>query len=220
MALNQTPTIQAAKALADFLPTFNGDSLKLESFVQRCDKYYLTYGQTTDNTLNDFTFNVICSKLQDNVLNFIMCRPDLNTWPLVRETLKNNFGDRIDRQTLTKEFLQLTKGRNENILDFVAKISQLKSRIEVKINSETELNADRKLILMDQTESNSIDILLANVDEKTRTILEIREPRTFIQASDIISRQFYNDQRIQSLNPFNKFNKRNRKPKQNNKNSV
>ncbi|XP_072375579.1 uncharacterized protein [Diabrotica undecimpunctata] len=180
MALNNTPTIQAAKALADFLPTFNGDPLKLESFIQRCDQYYRTYGQTTDNTLKDFTLNVLCSKLQDNVLDFVMCRPDLNTWPLIRGTLRNNFGDRIDRHTLNKEFLQITKYKNENIIDFLARISQLKSRLEIKINSEANLSAERKTILMEQNEANSIDIILANVDEKTRTIFEIKEPKSFI----------------------------------------
>ncbi|XP_072377074.1 uncharacterized protein [Diabrotica undecimpunctata] len=207
MALSQngTPTVYAAKTLADVLPSFNGDPLKLETFIQTCDNFYRTYGQTTDNTLNDYTFSVIRSKLQDNVLNFIMCRPDLNTWPLIRETLKQNFGDRIDRQTLTKEFLQSTKGRNENILDFLARISQIKSRLEVKINAEQGLSAERKAVLIEQNEGNSVDILLCNVDEKTRTILEIHNPGTFIQASDILTRQFYNDQRIQSLNPLNKY---------------
>lgn len=201
---NRLTTVQAAKSLADFLPTFSGESFKLESFIQRCDKYYNTYGQTVDNTLNDFSYNVICSKLQGDVLDFVMCRPDLNTWPLVRESLRNHFGDRIDRQTLTRDFLHLTKNRNENILDFLSRISHMKSRVEIKINAERDINYERKRILMEQNEGNSIDILLANVDEKTRTILDIKVPKTFTEASDIISRLYYNDQRINSLNPENK----------------
>lgn len=207
MALN-AQTLQAAKAIADVLPTFSGDSVQLESFIKLTDGFYNSYGNTTDNGLNSFTFHVLRSKLKDDVLNFVMCRPDLSTWPAIRTALREHYGDRIDRQTLTRDFLHLTKGRNENILDFLDRLKQMKSRLEVKINAESGITADRKVLLMDQVEGNALDILLANVDDKLRLLLDIRDPKTLTQASDVVIKAFYNEQRINSMQTDNrhKFN--------------
>lgn len=133
MALNPSQSkipIQAAKAIADFLPTFWGDTNQLESFINRCDNYE-NYGLPSDNNLNDFTYNVICSKLRDNVSNFLMCRPDLTTGPSVRKALRYNYRDRIDRQTLNRDFIHLSKFKNENIL-FFDRLKQMKFRVDWK----------------------------------------------------------------------------------------
>lgn len=126
MAVNNQQTannshFSAAKSVAEFLPIFDGASDQLESFIKRCDKFHNTYGRTNDNNLNDFIFNVICSKLKYNVYNFLMCRPDLSTWPQIRIALREHYGDKIDRQTMMREFLQMSKHRNESMLDFFGK---------------------------------------------------------------------------------------------------
>ncbi|KAB0800483.1 hypothetical protein PPYR_06223 [Photinus pyralis] len=194
-----TPTIQAAKAIADFLPTFSGDSSQLESFIKRCDTFYNSYGITADTALNNFSFNVLYSKLKDEVLNFVMGRPDLTTWPLIRTALRDHYGDRVDRQTLTREFLHMSIGRNENILDFLDRIGQMKSRLEIKISSESGTSAERKVLLMEQNEGNALGVLLSNVDDKVRLLLEIGNAKNLTEASDIVVRHFYNEQRINSM---------------------
>lgn len=60
-----------------------------------------------------------------------MCRPHLTNWPEVKTALREHFCDKIDRQTLMREFLLLTKHKNETILD-LERLEQFKSRIEVK----------------------------------------------------------------------------------------
>ncbi|CAH1996742.1 unnamed protein product [Acanthoscelides obtectus] len=60
MSLNNAvsvPSVQAAKAIADFLPYFDGDNQQLESFIFRCVKFYNTYDRSNDASLNDFVFN-------------------------------------------------------------------------------------------------------------------------------------------------------------------
>ncbi|KAF2881293.1 hypothetical protein ILUMI_24881 [Ignelater luminosus] len=184
-----TPTITAAKAIADFLPTFDRDSYQLESFIHRCDKFHNTYGKTNDNSLNDFVFNVICSKLKSDVSNFLMCRPDLTDWPQVKTALREHLGDKIDRQTLTREFLQLTKYRNETILDFLDRLKQLKSRIEVKIQTDAVLTQSQKTLLINQNELNALDVLAANSDDKLRLLLDLKQPGDLSEARDLIPMQ-------------------------------
>lgn len=165
-SIQTTPSLSSPKAIADYLPHFDGTSEQLESFIFRCDKYFNTYGKSSDNGLNDFVFNVICSKLRNDVSNFLMCRPDLATWPLLRNALREHYGDKIDRQTLTREFLQMCKQKHENIAEFLERLKLIKSRVEVKIQTDPSLTIDQKLLLIEQNELNALDVLAANTDDK------------------------------------------------------
>ncbi|KAL1506600.1 hypothetical protein ABEB36_005930 [Hypothenemus hampei] len=133
-ASNQSiPNISNVKAIAEYLPFFDEDKDQLECFIDRCEKKFYNnyYGRTTDSSLNDFVHNVIYSKLKGNVGNFLMCRPDLTSWLLIKEALREHYGDRIDRQTLTREFLQLNRHRNESIADFLERLKLMKSQVEI-----------------------------------------------------------------------------------------
>lgn len=200
LSINETmTTVQTVKAYADFLPTFQGNPIHLESFINECDTFYNNFGKTTDPTINHFAFTIIKSKLRDDAANYIMCRPDLNTWPLIKKSIRSHFGDRVDRQTLTREFLHLTKTRNENILDFLERVRQIKSRIDVKINTDSSIPAERKSLVIDQNEANAVDVLLVNVDDNLRNMLELKEIKKLTEAEDIIIKYFYNRQRITSI---------------------
>lgn len=41
---NNTPTIQATKAIAEFILSFSGKTSQLESFNKRCDTFHTNYG--------------------------------------------------------------------------------------------------------------------------------------------------------------------------------
>ncbi|KAL1487568.1 hypothetical protein ABEB36_015768 [Hypothenemus hampei] len=168
--------------IAEYLPFFDGNKGQLECFIDRCDKFYNNYGRTTDSSLNDFVHNVICSKLKGNVGNFLICRPFLPSWPLIKEALREHYGDRIDRQTLTREFLQLNRHRNE-----------------IKIQTDESLNDGQKVILINQNELNALDVLSANIDDNLRFLLDLKQPNTLTAASDVVIRHFHNEMRINSL---------------------
>lgn len=90
------PSIQAAKEIANTLRPFSGRSKHLESFINSIDKFHNRYGITTDNSLNEFVFASICAKIVDEAADFLLCRPDLDTWPQIKQALKNKFGDKVD----------------------------------------------------------------------------------------------------------------------------
>ncbi|KAL1489539.1 hypothetical protein ABEB36_013493 [Hypothenemus hampei] len=174
------PNIFNVKAIAEYLPFFDGDKDQLECFIDRCEKFYNNYGRTTDR-------------------NFLMCRLDLTSWPLIKEALREHYGDRIDRQTLTREFLQLNRHRNESIVDFLERLKLMKSQVEVKIQTDESLNDGQKVILMNQNELNTLDVLSANTDDNLRLLLDLKQPNTLTAASDIVIRHFHNEMRINSL---------------------
>lgn len=72
-------TLQAAKEIAHILPVFDGEPLYLESFINLANKFHTSYGLSADNSLSDFVFMAILSKLKDKAANVILCRLDLNT---------------------------------------------------------------------------------------------------------------------------------------------
>ncbi|KAK9872564.1 hypothetical protein WA026_018699 [Henosepilachna vigintioctopunctata] len=98
--LNKTmATIQAAKEIANTLRQFTGRSEHLESFLNSADRFNERYGRTQDNSLSEFVFASICSKIIDEAGNFILRRPDLGTWPEVKQALKEKFDTHVDPQT-------------------------------------------------------------------------------------------------------------------------
>ncbi|KAL3273398.1 hypothetical protein HHI36_014844 [Cryptolaemus montrouzieri] len=105
-------TISAAKEIAHTLRNFSGRCEHLESFINSVDKFLDRYGRTTDNTLSEFVFAVICSKIVDEAGDFILCRPDLGTWPEVRKALREKYGNKIDRHVLQQRFTFLSRNRN------------------------------------------------------------------------------------------------------------
>ncbi|KAF2901395.1 hypothetical protein ILUMI_04793 [Ignelater luminosus] len=163
-----TPTITAAKAIADFLPTFDGDS---------------------------------------DVSNFLMCQPDLTDWPQVKTALREHFGYKIDRQTLMREFLQLNKYRNKTILDFLERLKQLKSRIEVKIQTDAVFTQSQKTLLIDQNKLNAVDLLAANFNNRLRLLLDLKQPDDLSEASDLVLRHFHNETRINALSKRHELTK-------------
>ncbi|XP_050505257.1 glycosyltransferase-like protein gnt13 [Diabrotica virgifera virgifera] len=149
---------------------------------------------SADNNLNEFVFNALRSKITKNAQTYILCRPDLNTWPQIRNALREQFGDRIDRQTLTKE----------NILDYINRVKSSKSRLEVKIKSDPNVTQERKLNLIEQNEGNALDVLMGNVNDSLRTILDMQNPRNMNHACETINRYYYREQRLNSLYQDNK----------------
>lgn len=204
-------TLAAAKEIAHILPTFSGDPLFLESFINLVDKFYNTYGTTNDNTLSDFVFMAILSKLKEKAANVIYCQPDLNTWPDVRTALKNEFGDHADRNALTQDFMYLKIRNNENIISFINRVKQDLARLNVKTRSDGKLNVEERAIYIKNNEKLALDVILRNVDENLRTILMIRDPADLITAETHILTYVHANQRINMLKhvgsgPNKKFN--------------
>lgn len=166
-------TINSAKEIAHTLKTFSGKPEHLEYFIQAVDKFYNRYYETTtDESLREFVFASICSKIIDQAGDYLLCHPELQTWPLIKIELRRVFGDKINRHTLSQQLNFLTRNKNESTLEFVDRLKILKNRINLKINSEPLLQAT-KTALIEQNEQTAVTVLLANVSSELRTILLI-----------------------------------------------
>ncbi|KAK9877350.1 hypothetical protein WA026_017747, partial [Henosepilachna vigintioctopunctata] len=195
--LNKTmATIQAAKEIANTLRQFTGRSEHLESFLNSADRFYERYGRTQDNSLSEFVFASICSKIIDEAGNFILCRPDLGTWPEVKQALKEKFGDKIDRHVLQQQFIFLTRNKHENISDFIERLKLTKMRLNLKINSDTHVDPQTKLSLIQQNEITAITVLISNCNSELRTLLMLKNPSNIDEATSLVLNHSLMEQQI------------------------
>ena len=149
ISLNMT-TLTAAKEIAHTLKSFTGNSDHLEFFISSVDKFYNRYYTgSIDESLKEFVFASICSKLTEEASDFLLCRPDLTTWPKIKDALRQRFGDRINRQVLAQQLNFLTRSRREPILDFIEILEVLKSGISLKIAADDSLNQGTQDALME-----------------------------------------------------------------------
>lgn len=79
------------------------------------------------------------------------------------------------------------------------RIKLTKSKVEVKIHIDATLNAEQKRLLINQNELNALDILAANSDDGLRLILDLKAPTTLTESAELVTRQHYNDVRINNL---------------------
>lgn len=192
-------SLAAAKEIAHILPTFDGQPIFLESFISLVEKFYNTYYSETDNTLNDFIFMSILSKLKDKAANVILCRPDLTNWPQVKEALRKEFGDHSDRNALLQNFMCMRKGFRENPINFLNRVKQHLARLNVKISTDDNLSEAEKKIHVDNNEKIALDVILRNVDETLKTILMVRNPKDLTEAETHILSYVHTNQRINMI---------------------
>lgn len=195
LSIDNMTTLSAAKEIAHTLKPFSGKSEHLEFFVNSIDKFYNRYNIATDETLQEFVFATICSKIIDEAGDYLLCHPELTTWPLIKDELRNKFGDKINRHTLSQQLNFLSKYKNESTLDFLDRIKILKNRINVKINSERLVQAT-KTALIEQNERSAITVLLANISSELRTILMINNPQDLDDTYNLVLNHTIIEQQI------------------------
>lgn len=197
ISLSNMTTLTAAKEIAHTLKTFTGNSDHLEFFISSVDKFYNRYYTgTVDESLKEFVFASICSKLTEEAGDFLLCRPDLTSWPKIKDALRQRFGDRINRQVLAQQLNFLTRFKKEPILDFIERLKLLKSRISLKIAADDSLNQDTKTALMEQTELTAVTVLMSNSPSELRTILMLNNPKNIDDASAVVLNHSLIEQQI------------------------
>lgn len=181
---NTVKMSDALRATVSLLKTFDGNTNRLEAFINITDRFYNRY-YTGDELQKEFVNLAITSKLVGEANDFVLTRPDLTSWPAIKEALRLKFGDPISRQNLTQQLMFSTKNRNESTLDYVLKLKSLVHRISGKIQFE-QLDNNTKQTLIAQTEPTATHNLMANVPQELRTVLIIQNPTNLSTAQNLI----------------------------------
>nr|CAI5819216.1 unnamed protein product [Callosobruchus analis] len=96
----QPITLQMLKMFVDTVPSFNGNSDTLPSFISSCDYMFNTF-TTTDQTIQNYLIRVVQTKLVGRAQLLVGCRTELTSWSSIKSAsaFKNeppmDFGKRL-----------------------------------------------------------------------------------------------------------------------------
>lgn len=168
------------------IPTFNGDANKLENFLSICDRFVVQYYKENEDDFNSFILLAITSKLTNDAQNLIYSRPELNTWDLIKNALRISFGELRDRESLEQDLITITQHRNESLIDLSERIKLIRSKLNSKIRADSNLDANMKLIYLNQYDKLALNTFIRNLRGEIKTIIRLRNPSTIEQAISLV----------------------------------
>lgn len=194
------------KLYADSIQVYDGSEIELEPFINAVDEFHELY-HSDDIALNKCIERIIFGKLIDRARMLIGARPELNTWPLVRQFLRESFGDNRSLDILEQLLFTMTINKNETPLEFARRIQTIRSKLCFKLNSRpiTELTREQKLIYIQQYESQSLKVFLRNLAIRNCDFIRARNPSTLEEAINLhIENENFTQSQHQAQNLVNK----------------
>lgn len=183
---NTEQLISAARNFGDILPKFDGNPNSLETFIIKADRYYQKYGATEDETLSHYVFCMISSKFINEASDFVSCRSDLTDWPMLKDALRNKFGDLTDRKILAHQFKNLKIKPNEEFNDFIERLKSFQNKLNLKTQVDPTITAAQRVTYREIHEQTAIEVLYSNCPPMLQTILDVKNPLTLNEASSTV----------------------------------
>lgn len=200
-AVNQSK-MDLLKLHAECLPKFNGKSELLEGFIMEIDKFFNKYHETagTSEIQKEMVLLLIKTKIIDEAQIYIQSNPQFDTWPEIKQALKDRFGEQTTIEMLQNQLNYMKINKNESYLEFIERLSQLKYKIQRK--NAMNNNAAIVQLLNDQIDKQALTTLLINVKPELSTIIRCKNIKNINDAIPVIQEdiELKNQQ-----NPFRKF---------------
>lgn len=183
---NTEQLITAARNFGEIIPRFNGDADRLAVFLSNTNKFHEKYGNTEDETLNDYVFGLICSKLDGPAGAFVATRPDLISYQLLREALNIKFADHTCRLTVAHTFKTLAVHPRETLVEFIDRIKMIQTQLNLKVTADDSITAAQKPIHIQINEQTAMEVLYNNCPPLLQTLLEVKDFKTIAEATPTV----------------------------------
>lgn len=122
-----------------FVKPFNGDRDKLTAFLRNCDSAI----SLTSSQQEDVVFRYILSQLEGKAESACSIK-DFETWPSLKEFLKNQFGERKHYAHLLTDLQDCRQGNQETVSQFSLRVEtclqKLLTEVTVSNSKKTELS--------------------------------------------------------------------------------
>lgn len=186
---NTTPNLQLLKMYVDTIPHYNGDPNTLEIFISSCDHLYDTYDAYSNPQLKQFLSRVVVGKLVDRAQILIGTRTELDSWPLIRQALRQSFGDQRNLDCLEQDLITLSPNRGEQPLDFGKRIQIARSRLASKISSIIDMPRQTKEIYLNQYDNLALKTFIRGLPSNLQSIIRLRNPATLEIAMNYVTEE-------------------------------
>lgn len=186
-----TPNLQLLKLYVDTIPYYGGDPNTLEIFITACKHMYSTYNIFHDIQLQNFLLRAVIGKLVDRAQILIGTRSELNSWPLIKNALRQSFGDQRNVECLEQDLITLQPSKGEQPLDFGKRIQIARSRLASKISSlpETEMPKETKIIYLKQYDQLSLKTFIRGLPHSLQSIVRLRSPENLEIAMNYVTEE-------------------------------
>ncbi|KAL1487555.1 hypothetical protein ABEB36_015774 [Hypothenemus hampei] len=182
---NNTEMADALRSTVTLLKTFDGTPSHLETFIQQINTFHTRYFNN-DAAQQEYVILAIKSKIIKEAEDFLLTRPDLDSWHEIKNALRQKFSDPITRANLQQQLSFSSRPKNESTQDYILKLKALVTKINTKIYTEVS-NLEARNILITQNELTATQNLLANITSELRTLLIVQNPQNLDIAIDIIT---------------------------------
>lgn len=101
---------------------------------------------------------------------------ELNSWPLVREELRNVYGEQLSLDNLEQMMLTCTLQKNESYQNFGKRLQIIRSKLAQKINTTaiTVMDQATKMVHNRQYNALACKIFVRNLDRRLRDKIIVR----------------------------------------------
>lgn len=186
-----TPNLHLLKLYVDTIPYYNGDTNTLEIFISACEYLFATYNVFNDVELKNFLLRVVIGKLVDRAQILIGTRSELNSWELIKEALRQSFGDQRNLECLEQDLIVLCPMKNEHPLEFGKRIQIARSKLASKISSqsETTMPKETKLIYLKQYDQVALKTFIRGLSGHLQSIVRLRNPASLEIAMHFVTEE-------------------------------
>nr|CAI5861515.1 unnamed protein product [Callosobruchus analis] len=168
------------KMFVDTVPSFNGNSDTLPSFISSCDYMFNTF-TTTDQTIQNYLIRVVQTKLVGRAQLLVGCRTELTSWSSIKSALEQCFGDNRSLECLEQDLFLAAPFKNELPMDFGKRLQVLRSSLAQKLTLSEPSSVIRTAMLK-QYEGVCLRAFIRGLPGPLQTIIRLKNPDSLERA--------------------------------------
>nr|CAI5857003.1 unnamed protein product [Callosobruchus analis] len=168
------------KMFVDTVPSFNGNSDTLPSFISSCDYMFNTF-TTTDQTIQNYLIRVVQTKLVGRAQLLVECRTELTSWSSIKSALEQCFGDNRSLECLEQDLFLAAPLKNEPPMDFGKRLQVLRSSLAQKLTLSEPSSVIRTAMLK-QYEGVCLRAFIRGLPGPLQTIIRLKNPDSLERA--------------------------------------
>lgn len=168
---------------SDNIPTFSGDEHILPAFIRGCEELISTFQNIREplNPINKCIVSTIISRLRGKAAEIVCPRTELNTWPLIKQTLRDTFSDGRSLDCQLNDLISTTIDKNETITQFGLKLQTLRSLLVSKLSESNESPATKQ-VKIDYYEQITLKTYINSLPKDIQIVVKCKSPETIEQA--------------------------------------
>lgn len=197
---------------ADNVPLFDGNTKHLHRFINACENLLHAFQDRKDPNapINICLLDTIFSKLSGRAADLICSRSELNNWILIKNTLLATFSDNRGIDCLIHDLISIKPFKNEDLLDFGARIQDARSLLFLKLNLSDE-DRQTKLIKINHYDQFALKTYINGLPYYIQLAIRLKTPNSLETAMSYVREELdfnqFKARQFSNVNTYQKPNK-------------